>query len=48
MGSKLDLNNFARFTVEDPVSEIIERLSKDIIFRDRFGLKGLVKFENQV
>ena len=25
MGSELDLNSFARFTVEDPVSQIIER-----------------------
>ncbi|KFZ01138.1 hypothetical protein V500_00875 [Pseudogymnoascus sp. VKM F-4518 (FW-2643)] len=46
MGSELDLNNFARFTVEDPVSQIIERLSKDNVLRDRFGLKGSVKFEN--
>ncbi|KFY50792.1 hypothetical protein V495_00095 [Pseudogymnoascus sp. VKM F-4514 (FW-929)] len=46
MGSELDLNNFARFTVEDPVSQIIERLSEDNILRNRFGLKGSVKFEN--
>jgi hypothetical protein len=46
MGSELDLHNFARFTVEDPVSQIIERLSEDNILRDRFSLKGLVKFEN--
>ncbi|OAF61857.1 hypothetical protein VC83_01668 [Pseudogymnoascus destructans] len=46
MGSELDLNNFARFTVEDPVSQIIERLSEDNVLRNRFGLKGSVKFEN--
>ncbi|KAH8587607.1 hypothetical protein B0O99DRAFT_556325 [Bisporella sp. PMI_857] len=46
MGSELDLNNFARFTVEDPVSQIIERLSEDKVLRDRFGLKGSVRFEN--
>ena len=46
MGSELDLNTFARFTVEDPVSQIIERLSEDNALRDRFGLKGSVKFEN--
>jgi hypothetical protein len=46
MGSELDLHNFARFTVEDPVSQIIERLSEDNILCDRFGLKGSVKFEN--
>ncbi|OBT43224.1 hypothetical protein VE00_06404 [Pseudogymnoascus sp. WSF 3629] len=46
MGSELDLNNFARLTVEDPVSQIIERLSEDNVLRDRFGLRGSVKFEN--
>lgn len=46
MGSELDLNSFARFTVEDPVSQIIERLSEDKILRNRFGLQGSVKFEN--
>jgi hypothetical protein len=46
MGSELDLNSFARFTVEDPVSQIIERFSKDSVLRHRFGLKGAVKFEN--
>jgi len=46
MGSELDLNSFARFTVEDPVSQIIERFSKDSVLRHRFGLKGSVKFEN--
>ncbi|OBT59854.1 hypothetical protein VE03_10539 [Pseudogymnoascus sp. 23342-1-I1] len=46
MGSELDLNNLARFTVEDPVSQIIEWLSEDNILRGRFGLKGSVKFEN--
>jgi hypothetical protein len=46
MGSELDLNNFARFTVEDPVSQIIERLSEDKVLRARFRLKGSVKFEN--
>ena len=46
MGSELDLNNFARFTVEDPVSQIIERLSEDKVLRDRFRLKGSVRFEN--
>ena len=46
MGSELDLNSFARFTLEDPVSQIIERLSKHSVLRGRFGLKGLVKFEN--
>ncbi|KFZ23916.1 hypothetical protein V502_01605, partial [Pseudogymnoascus sp. VKM F-4520 (FW-2644)] len=46
MGSELDLNSFARFTVEDPVSQIIKRLSEDSVLRDRFGLKGSVKFEN--
>ena len=46
MGSELDLNTFARFTVEDPVSQIIERVSEDKALRDCFGLKGSVKFEN--
>jgi hypothetical protein len=46
MGSELDLNSFARFTLEDPVSQIIERLSEDNVLRHRFGLKGSVKFEN--
>lgn len=46
MGSELDLNNFARFTVEDPVSQIIERLSKDSVLLDRLGLKGFVTSEN--
>ena len=46
MGSELDLNSFARFTVEDPVSQIIERLSQDGVLRRHFGLKGSVKFEN--
>ncbi|KFX95971.1 hypothetical protein V490_03607 [Pseudogymnoascus sp. VKM F-3557] len=46
MGSELDLNTFARFTVEDPVSQIIKRLSNDSVLRNRFGLKGSVKFEN--
>jgi hypothetical protein len=46
MGSELDLNTFARFTVEDPVSQIIERLSEDKVLRARFGLKGSVRFEN--
>lgn len=38
MGSELDLNSFARFTVEDPVSQIIERVSKNSVLRHRFGL----------
>ncbi|OBT57881.1 hypothetical protein VE04_02107 [Pseudogymnoascus sp. 24MN13] len=46
MGSELDLNNFARFTVEDPVSQIIKRLSEDKVLRDRFSLRGSVNFEN--
>ncbi len=46
MGSDLDFHTFARFTVEDPVSQIIERLSEDIVLRNRFGLKDSVKFEN--
>ena len=46
MGSELDLNTFARFTVEDPVSQIIERLSEDKVLRAHFGLKGSVGFEN--
>jgi hypothetical protein len=46
IGSELDLNTFARLTVEDPVSQIIERLSEDETLRDRFSLKGSVKFEN--
>jgi hypothetical protein len=46
MGSELDLHNFARFTVEDPVSQIIEQLSEDKVLRDRFDLKGSVRFEN--
>jgi len=46
MGSELDLNNFARFTVEDPVAQIIERLSEDNTLRHHFVLKGWVKFEN--
>ena len=46
MESELDLNTFARFTVEDPVSQIIERLSEDKALRARFGLRGSVKFEN--
>jgi hypothetical protein len=46
MGSELDLNNFARFTVEDPVSLIIDRLAEDKGLRDRFDLKGSVRFEN--
>ncbi|OAF62811.1 hypothetical protein VC83_00897 [Pseudogymnoascus destructans] len=46
MGSELDLNSFARFTVEDLVSQIIERFSKDSVLCHRFGIKGAVKFEN--
>jgi hypothetical protein len=46
MGSELDLNSFARFTVEDLVSQIIKRLSEDSVLRHRFGLKGAVKYEN--
>jgi hypothetical protein len=32
--------------VENPVSQIIQRLSEDNILRNRFNLKGSVKFEN--
>ncbi len=32
--------------MEDLVSQIIERLSEDIVLRNCFGLKGSVKFEN--
>jgi hypothetical protein len=46
IGSELDLNSFARFTVEDPVAQIIERLYEDKVLRTRFGLKGSVRFEN--
>jgi hypothetical protein len=46
MGSELDLNNFAGFTVEDPVSQIIEGLFEDKVLCNRFGLKGTVRFEN--
>jgi hypothetical protein len=46
MGSELDLHSFARFTLEDLVSQIIEQFLKDSILRHRFGLKGAVRFEN--
>jgi hypothetical protein len=47
IGSELDLNNFACLTVEDPVSQVIQRLYEDKNLRDRFGLRGSVQFENQ-
>ncbi|KAH8586479.1 hypothetical protein B0O99DRAFT_695423 [Bisporella sp. PMI_857] len=46
MGSELDLNSFARFTVEDPVAQIVERLYEDTVLRSRFGLRGTIRFEN--
>ncbi|KAH8588056.1 hypothetical protein B0O99DRAFT_525815 [Bisporella sp. PMI_857] len=46
MGSELDLNSFARFTVEDPVAQIVERLYEDTVLRSRFGLRGSIRFEN--
>lgn len=46
MGSELDLHTFARFTVEDPVSEIIKRFSEDKILRHHFALKGSLTFQN--
>ena len=46
MGPELDLNSFARLIVDNPVSQIIERFSKDSVLQYHFGLKGAVKLEN--
>ncbi|RMZ87183.1 hypothetical protein DV736_g5591, partial [Chaetothyriales sp. CBS 134916] len=46
MSSELDLNLFQRYTVEDNVSSIIERLYKTRTLRQKFGLLGSVRFEN--
>ncbi|KAF2001745.1 hypothetical protein P154DRAFT_562456 [Amniculicola lignicola CBS 123094] len=46
MGSELDLNHFQRFTVEDRVSSIIEQLYNKPALRQKFKLRGSVKFEN--
>jgi len=46
MSSELDLHHFERLAVGDPVSRIIERLYDNPALRDKFNLKGSVKFEN--
>ena len=46
MSSELDLNFFQRFTVEDHVSSIVEQLYNKPTLRQKFKLRGSVKFEN--
>ena len=46
MSSELDLNFFQRFTVEDRVSLIVEQLYNKPTLRQKFKLRGSVKFEN--
>ena len=46
MSSELDLHLFQRFTVDDHVSSIVERLYDQPTLRQKFGLQGSVKFEN--
>jgi len=46
MSSELDLHVFQRYTVEDHVSLIIEQLHDNRTLRQKFGLKGSVKFED--
>ncbi|KAL9099373.1 MAG: hypothetical protein Q9163_005121 [Psora crenata] len=46
MGSELDLNYFARSTVEDHVASIIKQLYNSPSLRTKFRLKGSVIFEN--
>ncbi|KAF2254148.1 hypothetical protein BU26DRAFT_514154 [Trematosphaeria pertusa] len=46
MGSEQDLHVFLRTTCENQVSAIIKQLYGDSALRQKFGLKGSVKFEN--
>lgn len=46
MSSGLDLNHFERATVEDHVASIVTELYNSPLLRDRFCLKGSVRFEN--
>lgn len=43
MSSELDLNVFQRYTVEDHVSLIVQRLHNNRRLRRKFGLQGSVK-----
>ena len=46
MSSELDLNYFERHTVEDHISSIVEQLYNHPALREKFHLKGSVRFEN--
>jgi len=46
MSSELDLNHFERSTVEDHIALIIKQIYNSSLLRDRFCLKGSVRFEN--
>ena len=46
MSSELDLHHFQRDTAEDRISSIIKQLYNNPMLRQKFRLKGSVKFEN--
>jgi len=46
MSSELDLNHFERSTVEDHIALIIKQIYNSPLLRERFCLKGSVRFEN--
>ncbi len=46
MSSELDLNHFERSTVEDHIALIIKQIYNSSLLRERFCLKGSVRFEN--
>ena len=46
MSSELDLNHFERSTVENHIALIIKQIYNSSLLRERFCLKGSVRFEN--
>ncbi len=46
MSSELDLNHFERSTVENHIALIIKQIYNSPLLRERFCLKGSVRFEN--
>ncbi len=46
LGSEQDLHSFQRYTVEDPVSLIVNRMYSNLALRRKYGLNGSISFEN--
>ena len=46
LGSELNLHHFLRSTIEDHISAIVQQLYLSPLLREKFNLKGSVRFEN--